>query len=166
MTANRSNPDSQHHSGTTLADVAVLDTWGKYAASIQRWAEIMGEPAPAPTDDQGRLSPELVRWMMGYEPGWVDGISRTGQLKSLGNAIVPAQAAAAWGALLGLSQPASQPASQPRLPTPTAQSYKESGICRDWGSDLTHAITCPHHGPQTATDPEFTDLADPTSGRQ
>jgi hypothetical protein len=39
--------------------------------------------------------------MMGYEPGWVDGISRTGQLKALGNAIVPHQAAAAWGHLLG-----------------------------------------------------------------
>jgi DNA (cytosine-5)-methyltransferase 1 len=47
----------------------------------------------------------MVEHMMGYPEGWVDGISRTGQLKALGNAIVPHQAAAAWGHLLGLDMP-------------------------------------------------------------
>lgn len=28
------------------------------------------------------------------------------------------------------------------LPTPTTHTWKESGHCRDWGSDLTHAISC------------------------
>ena len=88
--------------GGTLADVAYADLWGKYAGAIERWAQIMGEDAPHPTDDNGRLNPDFVRWMMGYEPGWVDGISRTGQLKALGNAIVPLQAATAWAHLLGL----------------------------------------------------------------
>ena len=78
-----------------------MTDWGKYEAAIERWAEIMGEPAPAPTDDEGRLSPELVRWMMGYPKGWVDGITRTGQLRALGNAIVPRQAAAAWALCTG-----------------------------------------------------------------
>jgi DNA (cytosine-5)-methyltransferase 1 len=61
---------------------------------------------PEPTDGQGRLSPRMVEHMMGYPEGWVDGISRTGQLKALGNAIVPHQAAAAWGHLLGNESPA------------------------------------------------------------
>lgn len=106
MTANRSNPDSAHHSGTTLADVAVLDTWGKYAPAVERWAAIVGRPAPAPTDDGGRLSGAFVEWMQGYAEGWVTdpelNISRTGQLRCLGNAIVPLQAAAAWSHLLGM----------------------------------------------------------------
>src|SRR5690625_3795518 len=28
------------------------------------------------------------------------------------------------------------------LPTPVADNYKESGNCRDFGGDLTHALTC------------------------
>ena len=77
-----------------------MTDWGKYAPAIERWAEVMDRPAPDPTDGKGRLNPALVEWMMGYPEGWVDGISRTGQLKALGNAIVPHQASAAWGHLL------------------------------------------------------------------
>ena len=101
-TSGRSNPDSKHHAGRTLDDVRVLDAWGKYAPAIDRWANVIDRPAPDPTDGQGRLNPALVEWMMGYPEGWTEGVSRTGQLKALGNAIVPHQAAAAWGHLLGL----------------------------------------------------------------
>jgi len=85
--------------GPALPDVT---DWGKYQPAIKRWAEVINRPAPEPTDNQGRLSPALVEWMMGYPEGWTEGVSRTGQLKALGNAIVPHQAAAAWGHLLGL----------------------------------------------------------------
>jgi len=78
--------------------------WGKYAPAIERWAEVIDRPAPEPTDDKGRLNPALVEWMMGYPEGWTEGVSRTGQLKALGNSIVPHQAAAAWGHLLGLTE--------------------------------------------------------------
>jgi len=56
----------------------------------------MGRPAPAPVDDRG-LNPALVEWMMGLEAGWVTdlGLSRTGELKMLGNGVVPQQAALA-----------------------------------------------------------------------
>jgi len=37
--------------------------------------------------------PSFVEWMMGFPPGWVDGVSRTQALKMLGNAVVPQQAA-------------------------------------------------------------------------
>src|SRR5699024_7785894 len=33
-------------------------------------------------------------------------------------------------------------ASSSLLPTPVADNYKESGNCRDFGGDLTHALTC------------------------
>ena len=79
-----------------------MTDWGKYEPAIRRWEAVLGRPMPEPTDGQGRLSPRMVEHMMGYPEGWVDGVSRTGQLKALGNAIVPHQAAAAWGHLLGL----------------------------------------------------------------
>jgi DNA (cytosine-5)-methyltransferase 1 len=69
--------------------------WGQYAPAIARWAATLGRPAPAPTDDRGRLSPAFVEWMMGYPAGWVDGLTRTQALKALGNAVVPQQGAAA-----------------------------------------------------------------------
>lgn len=68
--------------------------WGPYAAAINRWESILGRPAPAPTDDRGRLNPVLVEWMMGLPAGRVTGrgLSRTAELKMLGNGVVPQQA--------------------------------------------------------------------------
>jgi DNA (cytosine-5)-methyltransferase 1 len=47
-----------------------------------------------PSLDQGKLNPEFVEYMMGLPPGWVTntGISRSQQLKMLGNGVVPQQA--------------------------------------------------------------------------
>ena len=66
--------------------------WGKFESAIRRWEWITGRPAPNPVDDRGKLSPELVEWMMGYPQGWTEGAKRTERLKMLGNAVVPAQA--------------------------------------------------------------------------
>lgn len=46
------------------------------------------------TLDQGRLNPKFVEYMMGLMPGWVTDLpmSRTNQLKILGNGVVPQQA--------------------------------------------------------------------------
>ncbi|MFG2986189.1 hypothetical protein ACGFYQ_33895 [Streptomyces sp. NPDC048258] len=55
------------------------------------------------TDARGRLSTRFVEWMMGLRPGWitaVPGLSRSAQLKALGNGVVPAQAANALRLLL------------------------------------------------------------------
>lgn len=143
-TANRTNPDSQHHSGTTLADVAVLDTWGKYASAIGRWAAVMGRPAPSPTDSEGRLSPLLVEWMMGYAEGWVtdSGVSKTGQLRLLGNSIVPLQAATAWAHLLGL-EVSIEERERELLPTPRTSDSNGAGKHGAGGLDLrTTVLTC------------------------
>ena len=83
----------------TLADADGPDVaWGRYAAAVHRWATVLGRPAPAPTDDRGRLAPVFVEWLMGLPPGWVTdtpGLPRSAQLKALGNGVVPQQAAAA-----------------------------------------------------------------------
>lgn len=50
-----------------------------------------------------RLSPRFVEWMMGLPLGWVTdvpGLSRTEQLKALGNGVVPQQCALAVSRLL------------------------------------------------------------------
>jgi DNA (cytosine-5)-methyltransferase 1 len=62
-------------------------------------------PAPSPVDDLGRLNVCAVEWMMGLPKGWVtavDGVSRTQQLKMLGNGVVPQQAEAALRHLLAI----------------------------------------------------------------
>ena len=64
--------------------------WRRFERAIRRWESIRGEYAPIPLD-QGILNPEFVEWMMGYEIGWTEGISRTGLLKALGNAVLPQQ---------------------------------------------------------------------------
>jgi DNA (cytosine-5)-methyltransferase 1 len=48
------------------------------------------------------VSTWFVEWMMGLPSGWVCdmGLSRTQELKMLGNGVVPQQAAAAYGWLL------------------------------------------------------------------
>lgn len=79
-----------------------LETWGQFTEAIVRHEQLVGRPAPAPTDSGRRLSALLVEWMMGLDEGWVTGldIPRSGQLKALGNGVVPQQAEAALMHLL------------------------------------------------------------------
>jgi DNA (cytosine-5)-methyltransferase 1 len=81
-----------------------------YGPAIRRWEQVLGWPAPEPTEagtkDNRRLSPAFVEWMMGADPGWVTdtdlGLSRSDQLKILGNGVVIRQAAHAYRALLAV----------------------------------------------------------------
>lgn len=77
------------------------DTWGPYAATIARW-ERLTRPVPPPRDDRGRLSPIFVEWMMGLPAGWVTGVglTRTAELRMLGNGVVPQQATCAITSIL------------------------------------------------------------------
>ncbi|MBB1252896.1 DNA cytosine methyltransferase [Streptomyces sp. OF3] len=81
--------------------------WGRYAPAIRRWERATGRPAPAPTEPgrtgQPRLAPRFVEWLMGLDQGWVTdvpGLTRTQQLRALGNGVVPQQGAAALRLLL------------------------------------------------------------------
>lgn len=82
---------------------AVWGDFGRYQAAVDRWAAIHGAP-PAPTDDRSRLNPAFVEWMLGYPPGWVTdpelGLTRTAQLRMLGNSVQPQTAVVAYGELL------------------------------------------------------------------
>jgi DNA (cytosine-5)-methyltransferase 1 len=84
-----------------------------YGPAIRRWEQVLGRPAPEPTEagtkGNRRLSPAFVEWMMGADPGWVTGadlgLSRSDQLKILGNGVVIHQAAHAYRALLAAGAP-------------------------------------------------------------
>jgi hypothetical protein len=80
--------------------------WGEYEPAIRRWERVLGYPAPPPAEPgpsgRPRLSAAFAEWMMGI-PGLVTGvpgISRTRQLKIIGNGVVPQQAAAALRLLI------------------------------------------------------------------
>lgn len=80
--------------------------WGDYTAAVRRWEQVLGRPAPFPTQP-GRhggpvLAPAFVEWLQGLEPGWVTGLAlpRTAELRALGNGVVPQQAAHAVELLL------------------------------------------------------------------
>lgn len=76
--------------------------FGRYQEAIDWWADVLGRPAPSPTE-QGprggrRLSAAFAEWMMGLPEGHVTGtpgLSRAQQLRMLGNGVVPQQAAMA-----------------------------------------------------------------------
>ena len=83
------------------------ESWGggvllseRYGPALDRWAEVMGRPAPLPGTPN--LNPAFVEWLMGLPRGWVTNvpISRTLQLRALGNGVVPQQAAEAIRNLL------------------------------------------------------------------
>ena len=95
------DPDGRGREDPTRDD-AEPTAWGPYAPAIDRWAAALGRPAPPPTElgpkGAPRLSSRFVEWLMGLPAGHVTdvpGISRSDQLKALGNGVVPAQAAAA-----------------------------------------------------------------------
>lgn len=80
--------------------------WGAYAPAVRRWEQVLGRPAPFPTQAgaHGRpvLAPAFVEHLMGLPAGWITALSlpRTAQLRALGNGVVPRQAAHAVSLLL------------------------------------------------------------------
>ncbi|MGW5332454.1 DNA cytosine methyltransferase [Streptomyces bauhiniae] len=97
-----------------LDDRWVATNGTDYGPAIRRWETALGRPAPEPTEPgtkgNRRLAPAFVEWMMGAEPGWVTdpelSLSRSDQLKILGNGVVIHQAAHAYSLLLGMDQAA------------------------------------------------------------
>lgn len=96
----RSDPDGPRASPEPQA-------WGPYEPAVRRW-EHLTRPAPPPTSPGRtgpRLAPAFAEWLMGLPAGHVTdpqiGLTRSEQLKALGNGVVPQQAAAAtraWAA--------------------------------------------------------------------
>jgi DNA (cytosine-5)-methyltransferase 1 len=89
-------------SGTPIPEPTAEADWGTYEPAIRQWETILGRPAPPPTErgtrGQPRLSARFVEWMMGLPAGWVTDLplTRTAQMRLLGNGVVPRQAIAAF----------------------------------------------------------------------
>lgn len=90
--------------------VDIVADWGEYAAAITRQEATFGRLAPEPTEPNTkgnpRLSARFAEWLMAWPEGWVTdpaiGLTRSEQLKAIGNGVVPPQAVAAFRYLLGL----------------------------------------------------------------
>lgn len=92
--------------GMDLRTVAALhlgEGFGDYTEAVHRHADTFSLEIPAPLEDRPeggrRLSAGFVEFLMTLPPGWVTdpglGLSRSAQIKALGNGVVPAQAARA-----------------------------------------------------------------------
>jgi len=70
--------------------------FGPYEPAIRQAEAATGIQTPAPVDGKG-LRPEFAAWCMGFPPPWTTGLglSRNQQLKMIGNAVAPPQAALA-----------------------------------------------------------------------
>ncbi|MFD9813971.1 hypothetical protein [Streptomyces sp. NPDC059080] len=81
--------------------------WGEYLPAIRRWEALTGQAAPPPTEvgPRGgrRLAAPFAEWLMGLPRGFVtgvEGLSRSQQLKMIGNGVVWQQAYHAYAWLL------------------------------------------------------------------
>ncbi|MDI6024486.1 hypothetical protein QBL02_13140 [Leucobacter sp. UT-8R-CII-1-4] len=102
-------PEKSTHLVTRLGFTKPEPSWGPYAAAITRWEQVLGRPAPKPTEEgtKGgkRLSAAFVEFLMGLPERWVTapelGLSRVQQLKMLGNGVVTQQAIRALRVMRG-----------------------------------------------------------------
>lgn len=102
------NGAGSHGVGGDDLRTAVVE-WGSYGAAIRR-QESVTRPAPSPTEPntrgKPRLAAEFASWMMMWPENWVTapeiGLSRTEQLRIIGNGVVPLCAAVAFWHLLDL----------------------------------------------------------------
>ena len=97
----KGGPNQAGPSGDLMLPSAVQpERFGPYAPAIQRWEQAIGRPAPAPTEpgkNRPRLASRFVEFLMGLPDGHVTGVglTRSQELKALGNGVVPQQGAAA-----------------------------------------------------------------------
>ena len=97
----KGGPNQAGSSGDLMSASAVQpERFGPYAPAIQRWEQVLGRPAPDPTEpgkNRPRLASRFVEFLMGLPDGHVTGVglTRNQELKALGNGVVPQQGAAA-----------------------------------------------------------------------
>ena len=79
--------------GETETETRRLSSFGAYEPAVRRWEATLGRTAPVPVDERG-INNSFVEWMMGLPENHVcnQGLTRTAELKMLGNGVVPQQA--------------------------------------------------------------------------
>jgi len=94
----KGGPNQRGSSGDLMLPSAVQESqFGSYQTAVDRWARVIGRPAPDPTipgKSGPRLSARFTEWHMGWPDGWVTdtaGISNSAALKIAGNGVVPQQ---------------------------------------------------------------------------
>ncbi|UQT02021.1 DNA methyltransferase [Gordonia phage ChadMasterC] len=105
---------SDGHATPLPGAVVQVELWGKYAAAIARAERAAGRPAPSPTEpnrnNKPRLNAAFAEWMMMLPAGHVTdpaiGLSRSDQLKAIGNGVCPPQAYAAILRLIEIARTA------------------------------------------------------------
>jgi len=133
----------------TLA--AVTTNWGQFAPAIERWEQIIGRPAPAPTKPDGRdgshrLSSLFTEWMMGVPEGWITGVglSRNDELKACGNGVVPGQASLALKMLLENVPLERERERTVKFPTPTvSDTFTDNLASTQQKEGSMHSVTLP-----------------------
>jgi hypothetical protein len=141
--------------GFNLDEVIHHTNWGQYAPAIERWENVIGRPAPAPTKPDGkdgsqRLSSAFTEWMMGLPEGWVTGcgLTRNEELKACGNGVVPQQAVLALKMLLD-NVPLERERERERertvmLPTPTvSDTFTDNLRSSQQKPGSMHSVTLP-----------------------
>ncbi|AYR02558.1 DNA methylase [Gordonia phage Bibwit] len=105
---------SDGHATPLPGAVVQVELWGKYAGAIARAERAAGRPAPSPTEpnrnNKPRLNAAFAEWMMMLPAGHVTdpaiGLSRSDQLKAIGNGVCPPQAYAAILRLIEIARTA------------------------------------------------------------
>ncbi|ATN90199.1 hypothetical protein SEA_LENNON_5 [Gordonia phage Lennon] len=105
---------SDGHATPLPGAVVQVELWGKYAGAIARAERAVGRPAPSPTEpnrnNKPRLNAAFAEWMMMLPAGHVTDpaikLSRSDQLKAIGNGVCPPQAYAAILRLIEIARTA------------------------------------------------------------
>lgn len=101
----RGDAPSEHarHQPDLNAITFYTPKWGEYEPAIRRAEQVVGRPAPSPTEPSrtgtARLSARFAEWMQMLPDRWVTDpaidISQADRLKAIGNGVCPVQAYAA-----------------------------------------------------------------------
>jgi len=145
------SPGGWNRNSPPLGTMVHATDWGKFQPAIERWEQVIGREAPAPTKPDGkdgahRLSSKLTEWMMGLPDGWITsvGLTRNEELKACGNGVVPQQAALALSILLNKPVEREREREVMKLPTPTVSDTFTSNLASSQQKDGSmHSVTLP-----------------------
>jgi hypothetical protein len=144
-------PSAKSRNSPSVGALVHMPNWGKFAPAIERWEQLLGRPAPAPTKPDGkdgahRLSSAFTEWMMGLPEGWITdcGLTRNEELKACGNGVVPQQARLALSILLDGMTVERERERAVMFPTPTvSDTFTDNLSSTQQKQGSMHSVTLP-----------------------